>query len=295
MKQRLRGVQAAALLAAALLSQGMAGAAGSELRDLDSSPARFEDPQPGRARLDQASTLAYSQGAIGNVLGDYTLRDSEDRLVRLADLRGKPLLVSFIYAGCFQVCPTVTRSLKRAVESALGTLGTDSFNVVSVGFNQPFDSPAAMRAYAQQHGIHLPNWRFLSPDPPTLAALAHDVGFRYAPVAGGFDHLTQVTIVDRDGVVVAQVYGERFALSELVEPLKALLAGTRPERTTLAGLAERVRLLCTYYDPVSGQYRFRYAILIEIAGGITGLLALIALAVRALRSHRPHLSRSSPG
>jgi protein SCO1/2 len=290
------GCRRAAALAAAVLAatlfQGAAGAQTPDPRPLHPSPTRTSEPGPRPVPLDQAHALRRSQGAIGNPLRDHVLRDADGRAMRLAELRGRPLLVSFVYTGCFQVCPTTTRSLERAVEAAMRTLGTDAFNVVSVGFNQPFDTPQAMRAFAQQQGVHLPNWRFLSPDPGTLAALADDVGFSYAPVAGGFDHVTQVTIVDSEGVVTAQVYGDRFALPELVEPLKALITGARPERATLAGLAERVRLLCTYYDPVSGEYRFKYAVLLEVAGGITGVLVLAAFIVRSLRSQARGLRRT---
>ncbi len=283
-----RGVRAAATLAAAVALHVAAAAASAGQDEPGAAPGTYADAAPRGGGIDQASALADSQRAIGNVLGDYTLRDVDGRPVRLTDLRGKPLLISFIYTGCFQACPTGTRALKRAVESALGALSPDSFNVVSVGFNQPFDTPAAMRAYAGQSGVDLPNWRFLSPDPATLAALARDLGFRYAPTAGGFDHVAQVTLVDADGVIAAQVYGERFAPPELVEPLRKLLAGARPDQAPLAGLLQRVRLLCTYYDPASGRYRVKYAIFLELAGGITGLLALGILGARALRP-RPRL------
>ena len=149
--------------------------------------------------LTQDQALRLSQGAIGQVVGDYTLTDTEGRPVRLSSLRGKPLLISFIYTGCFSVCPTTTRTLKRAVESAMRALGPDSFNVASIGFNVPFDTPAALRTFAGQQGVYFPNWLFLSPDAQTLEGLARDLGFSYARSAGGFDHITQVTILDRAG------------------------------------------------------------------------------------------------
>ena len=193
-------------------------------------------------RLDQGEALRASQAAVGNRLSDHRLLDGAGGSVRLSDLRGKPLLISFVYTGCFQVCPTTTRTLKRAVEAAMGAFGTDAFNVVTVGFNLPFDSPEAMRAFGRQQGIHLPNWQFLSPDADTLHALAQEVGFQFVPVTGGFDHLTQVTVVDLRGVVTAQVYGDGFALSALAEALELALRGARRSaRRTSAGRARRSR------------------------------------------------------
>jgi protein SCO1/2 len=55
------------------------------------------------AAFDEKAALKESQAAIGREAGDYTLRDSEGRTVRLAELRGKPLVVHFVYTGCFQV------------------------------------------------------------------------------------------------------------------------------------------------------------------------------------------------
>jgi len=242
------------------------------------------------AALAPELALSASQAAIGNRLGDYTFRDSRGGSIGFAQLRGKPLLISFVYTGCFQVCPTTTRTLGRAVEAALGALGTDAFNVVSIGFNQPFDAPEAMRAFASQQGIHLPNWHFLSPDPDTLRRLSADVGFRYTPVAGGFDHVTQVTVVDADGVVAAQLYGERLSLGALVEAIEMAARGGRAAQEDALGLLERIRILCTYYDPVSGQYRFKYAIALELAGGVTGIVLLALFVGQRWRAARRTLN-----
>ncbi len=76
--------------------------------------------------LDQAVALRESQAALGRTVGDYTLLDREGRPVRLAAFRGKPLLVSFIYTGCFQVCPTTTRALDETVRALRGRLATTS-------------------------------------------------------------------------------------------------------------------------------------------------------------------------
>lgn len=244
----------------------------------------------GAASLAPEHALSISQAAIGNRLGDYTFRDSRGGSIGLAQLRGKPLLISFVYTGCFQVCPTTTRTLGRAVEAAMGVLGTDAFNVASVGFNQPFDGPDAMRAFASQQGIHLPNWHFLSPDADTLRRLVADVGFRYAPVTGGFDHVTQVTVVDARGVVAAQLYGERLSLSALVEAIEMAARGERAAPEDALGLLERIRILCTYYDPVSGQYRFKYAIALELAGGLTGIVLLALFVGQRWRAARRTLN-----
>lgn len=243
------------------------------------------------APIDPAEAMKFSQAVMGRAVGDYTLRASDGGTVRLADLRGKPVLISFVYTGCFAVCPTTTRTLKRAVESAQKALGPDSFHVLSIGFNQPFDTPEAMGAFARQQNVYLPNWRFLSPDARTVAGLAQDVGFMWRESGGGFDHITQVTVLDQNGRVYRQVYGDSFPLPQLVGPLKELLTGAPPTDETVAGLLERVRILCTVYDPVTGEYRFKRSILFEMAGGAIGLTLIAWFMLRELRKPRRSAAR----
>ncbi|HXV08794.1 MAG TPA: SCO family protein [Burkholderiales bacterium] len=271
--------------AAAMLFPGAARSGVSALPALQPSPGqRAAAPSP--PALDPGLALTLSQRALGVQVGEHVLHDTQGRAVPLSSFRGKPLLISFVYTGCFTVCPTTTRTLKRAVESAVGTLGSDSFNVVSIGFNLPFDTPQALQAFAHQQGVTLPNWHFLSPDPATLQALTHELGFSYAPLAGGFDHITQVSVVDQSGRVYRQVYGERFPLPQLVGPLKELITGAPPAEQSLAGLLERVRLLCTYYDADTGRYRYRYSLLLEITGGLLGISTMAAFLLYELRKTR---------
>jgi protein SCO1/2 len=225
------------------------------------------------AALDAADAVAASRAAIGRTIGDEILLDRRARPVSLAHFRGKPLLVSFIYTGCFQVCPLATRSLDEAVGVLQTRFGSDAFNVVSIGFNQPADSPQAMKDFAQKHRIDRANWDFLSAPAAIVPALTSTFGFRYAPTPAGFDHVLQVTVVDAQGRIVRQVWGDQPASRELGDALAQLAAnGTVEQPGAVAQLVERIRVLCTRYDPETGTYRVDYSLAWEIAGGITFIL-----------------------
>lgn len=222
--------------------------------------------------LDQKSTLARSQAVVGQPVGDHVFTDANGRSVRLSQLRGRPLVVNFVYTGCFHVCPTTTRFLLGAVKSAQNALGRDAFTTLTIGFNLPFDTPVAMKAFAKQQGVDVPNWIFASPDAGSLDRLLADFGFSYARTPNGFDHVLQVTVVDAGGRVYRQLYGDSFDLPLLVGPLKELITGTPVAAPTLEAWFERVKLLCTVYDPSAGRYRINYAVVIEIFVGASVLL-----------------------
>jgi protein SCO1/2 len=236
--------------------------------------------------LDEREALRAGEAAIGRTVPDFTLQDREGRPVRLADYRGKPLLVSFIYTGCFQVCPTQTRALHEAVKGLDTMLGDHQFNVVSIGFNQPFDSPDAMRSFARQQRIDYPNWEFLSPPREHVDALTQAFGFSHVATPAGFDHVLGVTVVAPDGRIHAQVYGDRLRADQLGVPLRQLILNAPPQASSLSSLVERVRILCTVYDPDTGQYRYDYKLVFELIGGALFFFSVLIYGLLEWRDQR---------
>lgn len=245
--------------------------------------------------LDGGTALRTSQAAVGLAPGDYTLRNRDGHPVRLSGYRGKPLLVSFIYTGCFHICPMSTRALHKAVRSMHKRFGDRQFNVVTIGFNQPEDSPEALRTYAMQQRITDANWAFLSPDAADVAMLSRDFGFTYVATPAGFDHTLQVTVLDADGTIYRQLYGDSFTAEKLGEPLRQLLTGRRmiDGNVGLMDLIDRVRILCSVYDPETGSYRADYTLYLMIAGGVTFLVSMLWFLLSELRDRV--LSRRATG
>jgi protein SCO1/2 len=267
-------------LAAALWTLAAASSVGQAPTNSDIAPMQAQD----RGAIRELRTaLAASRAAVGRPLGDHTLTDGDGRRVRLADLRGRPLVVNMIYTSCFDFCPTLTASLGPKVEVARAALGQGKFVVLTVGFDTRNDTPARMRAYGHMLGLGDSEWLFLSGDEVTVAALAADIGFTYRRTAAGFDHSALTTIVDPAGRVYRQIYGTDYAVPVLVEPLKALVLGTRDPARGIGQLLERVRLLCTIYDPRTGRYRIDYALILSIA---LGTLCFSAVGVFLLREWR---------
>ena len=239
--------------------------------------------------------FSTSQAAVGTTPRDYTLLDTRGLPVKLSGYRGKPLLVSFIYTGCFHICPASTRALHKAVRALHRRFGDRQFNVVTIGFNQPEDSPEALGAYARQQRISEGNWHFLSPAAGDVAALSRDFGFTYVATPAGFDHTLQVSVLDAQGQVYRQIYGDSFTAEKIGEPLRQLLTGARfvEGEVGLADLIDRVRILCSVYDPETGSYRADYTLYFMLAGGATFFAAMLWFLLSELRAHL--LSRRAKG
>jgi len=231
--------------------------------------------------------LLKSQAAIGNVLSNHSLTDHNGHALSMDDLRGKPLVLSLIYTSCYQICPMTTRHLAKVVDKARAALGEDSFNVAVLGFDAYNDSPQAMIHFARKQGIDNRGWRLLSASPDTINALSKELGFKFFSSPNGFDHITQATVIDAEGRVYRQVYGEVFDTPLLVEPLKELVLGQpRPNQTLLSELINKVRFFCTTYDPARDAYHFDYSLFIGMSIGASIILTGIILLVREFRHGR---------
>lgn len=237
-------------------------------------------PSSALAASNAENAIALSQAALGQQLPDLALTDTSGRTVRLSDYRGKPLLVSMIYTGCADVCPTLLESLYPAVEAGRRAFGEDSFSVITVGFDIRNDTPERLRLFARTRGIDLPNWKFLAADEESLDALARAVGFGIYSRAGGFDHLAQVSLIDAEGRVSQQIYGAVFEPPIIMDPLKALVLRRSEPLKSLDILVDRIRYFCTVYDPKSGRYYFNYSLFISVGIGLLSFSLIVLALVR---------------
>jgi len=244
-------------------------------------------PQPPEA-YDTDRALQHSQAVLGKPLRDYELLDSNGNPIHLRDFSGKPLLVSLVYTSCYHTCPVTTRRLAKAVADAREVLGEDSFRVVTIGFDTAHDSPQSMASFARSQAIDSSNWGFLSGSPESMAKLVADLGFIYFSSPRGFDHIVQLTIVDRSSKIYRQVYGEVFELPSLVEPLKDLVFNrSQSAADPLTGLTDRIKLFCTVYDPGTGRYKFDYSLFFQIGIGLMIVVSISVYLVReAIRARR---------
>ncbi len=255
-----------AVIAAAVLAGGVAHASG---------------PDPPAPAFDGDRALRVSQAAIGRELDPgLTFTDQAGRRRSLAEFRGRPLVISPVYTSCFGVCPTTTTELRKVAEIASSVLGTDSFRVLTIGFDTANDTPERMKSFAASRGPFPATWVFGAVDAAAAARLLADVGFTYAATPKGFDHMIQATIVDAEGVVFRQVYGQQIEPPQLVDPLKRLALGQKAQEDTLGAIVEGVRLFCTVFDPKSGRYRFDWSIVLSFVIGVLCFTAVAAFLWR---------------
>lgn len=106
----------------------------------------------------------------------FELRDQRGATVRDADLRGRVLIVDFIFTSCPDVCPLLTdqlAGLRRKLPEGAG-LAYVSFSV-----DPEHDTPEKLKSFAGAHGADHADWYFLTgPLEPVRAIVTK--GFKQA-------------------------------------------------------------------------------------------------------------------
>lgn len=154
---------------------------------------------------------------------DFTLTTQDGERLRLGALRGKVVVVTFVYASCTDTCPILTAKLASLQKPLGDDLGT-SVVFLAITVDPERDTPAALRDYAARHGVRPPGWALLTGAPAEIQAVARQYGVyaRRGP-GGDVDHTFLTSIVDRRGMLRVQYMGIRFDPAEFLADLRSVV------------------------------------------------------------------------
>lgn len=115
------------------------------------SPPAVTAPQATAEASDAAAPAAYEGGIVEPAVPApaLRLRDARGGMVDLDDFRGRPVLVTFVYANCPDVCPLLMSTIAQA-QRELGPQA-DELGVIAVSLDPENDTPAAARAFLARH------------------------------------------------------------------------------------------------------------------------------------------------
>jgi protein SCO1/2 len=176
------------------------------------------------------ATDPFHRLAVIKTAPEFTLRDQNEKPVRLADYRGKVVVVGFIFTTCNGACPATThRMTKVQQECARRPELADRVQFLSVSLDPERDTPEALRGYMRLFEIKDGgNWSFLTGTSKEVASALGTWGMWARPAANGqLDHPSRVFLVDPGGKV-REIYNlEFFRQPWVLEDIIALLQESR--------------------------------------------------------------------
>lgn len=160
------------------------------------------------------------------------LRDVNGKPFDLAELRGKVVLVSFVYTTCTGVCPGTTLAMTRIQkELREAKLWGGSVEFVSITLDPKRDTAEVLDQYARMFRAGPDGWHFLTGKPEEVQAIidAWDMWAKTLPT-GAIDHPSRVFLIDRHGHQ-REIYSLAFLKPQSVlEDVRGLLAADEETR-----------------------------------------------------------------
>ena len=119
------------------------------------------------------------------------LRDADGRSVDPAELRGTPVVYTFVYSTCEDTCPTQVQTIRGALDD----LGHD-VPVIAVSVDPAGDTPTRAKRFLAEQGM-TGRMRFLLGSRGELEPVWK--GFAVRPQEGRLEHSAYVVLVDGQG------------------------------------------------------------------------------------------------
>jgi protein SCO1/2 len=124
--------------------------------------------------------------------------------INLTDLRGKWLLVDFIYTRCPSYCVALGGEFAQLQDQLAGPIARGEVELLSISFDPDHDTPPELAAYLQRSRDRGHGWRAARPlGPDGLLQLERAFGVTViADGFGGYVHNAAIYLVDPEGRLV---------------------------------------------------------------------------------------------
>ncbi len=161
--------------------------------------------------------------AAESVLTDAKLVDQNGNTVALTSLKGKPMVVDFIYTSCPGPCLMETAKLEN-VALRLGSDIGSKVTIVSISVDPEHDGPKQLLDYSRQQGADQKGWYFLTGGPAEVdQALAGFKLSRQVEPDGSVGHMVDMMLIGPDGRLIREYNGEVVKAQDIVDDVKKTL------------------------------------------------------------------------
>ncbi len=212
---------------------------------------------------------------------DMDFVNEEGQTVRLREYfnNGRPLLVSFIYYNCPNLCNFHLNGMVESLSKFSWEAGkTYDYLVISIDPNEKSNLAKAKKANlleAFSDKTEEKNWHFLVSPDDSVKKLATQMGFNYKwnDEIKEWAHGAAAFVLTEDGTLSRILYGIEF--KEQTLKLALVEAG----KGKIGSIMDRVVLYCYHYNPKDKKYSLAVFRVMQAGGGMIILFLLFLLGL----------------
>jgi protein SCO1/2 len=179
------------------------------------------DVTKGKVSLREAPKLLE----VGDPVPDFSMTTQEGKPLKLSDLRGSVIVLTFIYTRCPlpDFCPLMDRKfaeLSSRISASRERAG--HIRLISLSFDPGHDTPEVLAKHAQARGATPPLWIFAVSKHEELNKIARPLGLIYGPRENDIAHNLCTAIIDPQGKLARLELGTARNKWENVDLLKSI-------------------------------------------------------------------------
>jgi protein SCO1 len=177
-----------------------------------------------------SSVAPVKEPTEGAALPEIPLVNQDKKELRLSDLHGKAVALTFIYTRCPlpDYCIRMNDNFGQ-LEQKLKSSGAvyDKTHLLSISFDPERDTPAVLKEFgATRAGRNVDpdfkHWEFVTASPSDIRTLADFFGLTYEPESGQIIHSLRTVVVKPDGTLYKVYKGNDWKPDEILSDLSKL-------------------------------------------------------------------------
>ncbi len=182
------------------------------------------------AQAEQSNTAPAQTPKVGDKVPDLKFVDQQGRQRHLSELRGQPVLVTFIYTRCplpdFCIRMSSNFATVASLMKASNPAAYARLQMLSITLDPDFDTPEVLSSYAKRYAgtvdPELKHWSFVAPSSADLHDFAGFFGMTYAAQNGQIIHNLRTAIIAPDGKLAEFYTGNQWKPEEAAARLAQL-------------------------------------------------------------------------
>ena len=152
----------------------------------------------------------------------FELIDQTGAVVKSEALRGRVLVVSFVFTTCAEACPLITAQLARTQSRVRSEKLDARVRFVSITLDPATDRPDVLRRYAHAYGLDLASWQLLTGAADDVGRVVRAFGLS-ATARERIVHGSLVVLVDGKGRIAERRTDLELDPDRLLGSLRKLL------------------------------------------------------------------------
>jgi len=168
--------------------------------------------------------FAVNEVMVGQAVPDFVLTDQVGSAIRLSQLQGKVVVLTFGYSRCPNpnYCYRLSNNLALVEKQLRGPPGRDLV-LLTIAIDPEHDRGDVLAEYAAAFHADPRVWHFLTGPVPEIHRVAAMFGMNFWNNEGLITHTLHTVVLDRDGQLAANLEGNQFTPRQLADLVQSVI------------------------------------------------------------------------